>query len=517
MTEYTNSDLFVTQVMQKLSEFRLFSQPLDRIAIAVVCGLTIIIGLLLMTGDRSSARVREFTWQSKQIGSEDNAFVVTFNRPMDRSTVNDQTLKIDPALKGKTSWSGRRMAYTFESPVPYGYNFQISLENAKDRAQKTIQPFQAVFRSRDKIFAYIGAEGDEAGRLVLSNITNKDKKILTPANQTVMDFKPYPDGDKILFSAIDKGVQNQTVVEQKLYTVSTGIQIDAPKPLDASAGFEFLPEGQSSPVPAGQVTPVLDNRDYQNLKFDLSADGEIVVVQRISRKDPNQSGPWIIRKNAEPKPLDNKQPGGDFLITPDGTALAIAQGQGIAILPLEPKADPLDFLPKFGTILSFSRDGSAAAMLKFNADYTRSIFLVTNQGIQKEIFKTTGSVLNAQFSPNKQVLYCLLTNLIPGDKNAQEQPYFAAIDLPAAQKGEPQDKTMHPLVLLPPQREIQMSLSPDGLGLLFDQTQADDRDQAAGQKIANSRIWLLPLSTDLNAKSQPQALPLPGFHPRWLP
>lgn len=502
--------------MQKPSKLRLFSHPLNRVAIALILVLTAVLGTLILSGDRSFARVRDFTWQDKQVGAEDKAFVMTFNRPMDRSSVNEQTLKINPELKGKLSWSGRRMAYTFDTPVPYGYNFEVSLQNVKDRTAKEMQPFKATFRSRDRQFAYIGADGEEAGRLILFNFNSKEKKVLTPPNLTVMDFKPYPMADKILFAAIEKGGADQTPVEQKIYTVTTGIQINAPKPLDAPAEFEFL-ETAPSPSPQGQISQVLDNREYQNLKFDLSADGRTIVIQRISRKDPNDSGQWILRSGqAEPVRLESKQPGGDFLITPDSNALAIAQGQGLAILPFQPQADPLDFLPKFGTVLSFSQDGAAAAMLKFNPDYTRSLFLVTNQGPQKEVFKTTGSILNAQFDPSGEVLYCLLTNLIPG-KTFKEQPYLAAIDLEAAKKGAPAAQILHPLVLLPNQRDIQMSLSPDGLALLFDQTASDDRDQAVGQAIANSRLWLLPISKDWNSKAQPEALPLPGFHPRWMP
>lgn len=122
------------------------------------------------------------------------------------------------------------------------------------------------------------------------------------------------------------------------------------------------------------------------------------------------------------------QPGGDFLITPDSDSLAIAQGQGLAILPLQPDAIPLNFLPKFGMVLAFSRDGSLAAMVKFNTDSTRSLFLVTNQGVQKELLRTTGSIFAAQFDPAKQVLYTLLSELIPGE-TYQEKPYLAAIDL----------------------------------------------------------------------------------------
>ncbi len=498
-----------------------FSQPLDRVSITVILLLSILIGALILSGDRSAPRVRAFNWQDKQIGADDSAFVFTFSRPMNHLSV-EQNLKIDPPLPGKYSWSGRRMAYTLNTPAPYGTTFQVKLENAQDRFTKagsnraTLQPFSGQFQSRDRAFAYIGVEGDDAGRLILFNLSKQEKKVLTPANLLVMDFRPYPDSDRILFSATDRAQESQSLVEQKLYTVTTGISIQSPAELGTqSSNLPFLPESPPpAPQPVGQVDLILDNTDYQNLKFDLSADGNVIVVQRVNRKNTNDFGPWILRKDTPAQPLDSKQPGGEFLITPDSASLAITQGQGLALLPLQPQADPLDFLPKFGTVLSFSKDGSLAAMVKFNSDYTRSLYLIGNQGTQKEIFKTTGSILSAQFDPTKQILYCLLTNLVPG-ASYQEQPYLAAIDLKAALTATDPLKTLYPLVLLPKQRDIQISLAPDGLALLFDQT--DSNPQGATEKaIANSRLWLLPLTGDLTAKAQPESLPLPGFHPRWL-
>ncbi len=500
-----------------------FFQPLDRAALFVIAILSVVIGLLLLSGDRSAPRIRDFNWQNKQVGSDDSAFVLTFSRPMDHDSV-EQNLQIEPPLPGKTSWAGRRMAYTLNAPAPYGTSFQVKLQNAQDRFTQegsdrvSIQPFVGSFQSRDRAFAYIGVDGDEAERLILFNLTKQEKKILTPPNLVVIDFKPYAQSDRILFSAIERANQSQTLVDQNLYTVTTGISIDAPaQPSDIQkSDWDFFNSVKPSPTQSsGQIDRVLDNQDYQNLKFDVSSDGNVIVVQRVSRKNPNDFGPWIIRQGSAPQPLDNKQPGGEFLITPDSSSLAIAQGQGLALIPLQPQADPLDFLPKFGTVLSFSRDGSSAAMLKFNTDYTRSLFLVTNQGDSKEIFKTTGSIVSAQFDPTEQILYCLLTNLIPG-ATYQEQPYIAAIDLKTAVTEGGAERALHPMVLLPKQRDIQMSLAPDGLALIFDQTDGDSRSPD-GKSLANSRLWLLPLTGNLTAKVQPEALPMPGFHPRWLP
>ena len=490
-----------------------FLQPLDRVAIGLMLMLSVLIGLLLWNGDHSAPRVRDFNWENKQIGAADTAFIFTFSRPMDQASV-EANLKLEPPLPGKFSWAGRRMAYTLTMPAPYGTKYQIQLQDAQDRFtaegknRAVIQPFLSQFRTRDRAFAYIGVEGEEEGRLILYNLTQQQKRVLTSKNLMVMDFKPYPAGDRILFAATERRANRQGVLDQKLYTVTTGLHFASPD--------QPTPELEK----AGQLKLVLDSKEYQNLKFDLSADGQTIVVQRVNQRNPGDFGLWLLKEEAPPQPIQT-QPGGDFLITPDSSALAFAQGQGLALLPLQPQADPLDFLPKFGMVLSFAQDGSAAAMVKFNTNYTKSLFLVTNQGVQKEVLKTEGSILSAQFDPTKQVLYCLLTELIPGN-DYRERPFLVAINLSTAEA--------KPLLRLPDgQRDIKMNLSPDGLGFLFDQTIAAKEDRAGtnalrtndGKAIATSRLWLLPVTppgtTEAPVQMQPEQLPLAGLHPRWLP
>ncbi|HEY9616672.1 MAG TPA: hypothetical protein V6C64_07525 [Microcoleaceae cyanobacterium] len=495
-----------------------FPQALDRAAIALMILLGVLIGVLLWGGDRTSAQVRQFSWQDKQVGADDTAFILSFNRPMDHDSVK-QNLKVQPDLPGKISWAGRRMAYTLTMPAPYGTQFQVQLQNAKDLfagggSRTVIKPFAAKFQTRDRAFTYIGTQGDEEGRLVLYNLTTDQKLILSPSELVVMDYKFYPLGDRILFTAAPRTNQPQGLLEQQLYTVTTGIHVTPPQPIDSEQATTTVAVTQ----PPGQVERILDNATYQNLKFDLSADGKIIVVQRVNRRDPSDFGPWILREGEDPQPLKG-QPGGDFLITPDSDALAIAQGQGLALLPLYPDAKPLDFLPKFGMVLSFSRDGSQAAMVKFNSDRTKSLFLVSNQGVQKELLKTDGSILSAQFDPTRQTLYCVLTDLIVGE-TYQETPYLGAIDLKTSK--------LNRLLSLPGERDVQVSLAPDGLAVLYDQAATlvpgmqvagTHLRTAEGKTIADSRLWFLPVPTSAepDIKPQPEPLPMAGLRPRWLP
>ncbi|NJN01411.1 MAG: hypothetical protein HC873_07855 [Leptolyngbyaceae cyanobacterium SL_1_1] len=512
---------------------------LDRVAISFMAALAVAIVLLLLIGDRAAARVRSFSWAERQVSAEDVAFLLTFSRPMDHTSV-EANLKITPPLSGKFSWAGRRMAYTLDVPIPYGESFKIALSKASDRFIQTAKPaqflpFQEQFQSRDRAFIYLGVAGEEQGRLVLFNLTQQARQILTPSNLVVIDFEPYPLGDRILFSATDLQSYQQGLLNQKIYTVTTGLMPYAPEHLGASSQpfwQRLLPTSAVAVPEAGAIETILDSDTYQNLKFDLSPNGQLVVVQRVNRQDPADFGPWIIRPDQEPQPLET-EPGGDFLIAPDNQTLVMLQGEGTAVIPL-PEADssqqtvkPLEFLAEYGRVLDIASDGSAAALVNFNQNnpdqrYTESLFLVTNEGEEKELLSASGEIITAQFDPANRILYCLATELIE-DQEYVEQPILTSVNI--------ETEEIRDLLVLPPQRNISLSLAPDGLAVLFDQvvsvneSTSTDLRASDGSAISTSRIWLLPLFKTpadriegMPAQAiQPQELPFAGIRPVWLP
>jgi hypothetical protein len=200
----------------------------------------------------------------------------------------------------------------------------------------------------------------------------------------------------------------------------------------------------------------------------------------------------------------------------------------VAIKPLQAQAQALDFLPKFGMVLGFAPNGNAAVMQKFNDDYTRSMFLVTSQGEQRELLKVKGEIQGAQFGPKGKMVYAIIAESTsdPAQETPEapeqetqyaSQPYLIAIDLAA--------KKNIPLLKLQPQQGIGMSLAPDGRALLFDQL-ATGKPEAGqsiltapdGQAIQAADLWLLPLPESLAGTTiQPESLSLEGFAPRWAP
>jgi len=499
--------------------------PLDRVARVLMGGLLVAAVLLILLGDHATARVQQFSWQAHTVGASDRAFVITFTRPMSPESV-EANLTITPDLPGRISWAGRRMAYTLDIPIPYGQTFEITLPEARDRftdasASDTsnFEAFTGSFQSRDRIMAYIGTQGEEEGRLVLVNFTQGgDPIILTPPDLTVLNFEPYPLGDRILFSAAKTADIDTGTLTPTLYTVATGLTPNPPADLQRTADTVSV-----APAEQGTLTPVLAQDGYQNLAFDLSSNGRLIVVQRVNQTNPSDFGPWVVPESGEPRPLET-EPGGEFLIGPDNQTLLMLQGQGTAIIPLEPtsedaaiaEADPLNFLPEFGRVFDISSDGSAAAMVDFNQNnpdrrFTETLVVVTNDGDETDLLDATGAILDAQFDPSNRVLYVLASDLLPG-ADYREQPFLAAVNL------EQQETTR--LLTLPAQSRVTLSVAPDGLAALLEVS----APVPAAPDRFSVRTLLLPLFNTSEERlagiatpNQPQELPYRGVLPQWFP
>jgi hypothetical protein len=497
-----------------ISQFSL--QPIDKVclsAIALLGTLTLGLGVGTKLCENNCLidnrpHVQDFSWQNQAIGVEDRGFILTFDRPMDQATV-EKNLVIDPPLEGKMSWSGRRMAYTLNQPILYGKSYQAQLSEAKagfrgqKKQGKEIKPFVSEFQSRDRALAYIGTKGEEKGRLIYYNLTQQQKLLLTPPDWVVMDFKFSQQGNKLVFSATSQENTKEGLGDLELYEVN-------------------LPLSNREQTPKLTIERILDSKAYQNHQFDVTPDGETLIVQRINRQNPADFDLWKVQKGKEPEKLNVS--GGKFLIAPDGETLAVTRGEGISLLPLnkETKGNATNFLPKFGELLSFSPDGSAAAMVDFNSNnaelrYTRSLFYVNNQGVQKELLNTKGSILDCQFTVQGKELYCLLTELLEG-KEYKEQPYFAKINIETGK--------LMSLMTLPNFREVRLSLSPDGLAILFDQVITNNDFNVdnilttdGGEAIVGGKLWVLIPPEDFSQETQPELkeLGLLGIRPQWSP
>jgi hypothetical protein len=478
---------------------------IDIAAITAMGGFSLLIAAVLAIGDRSIPRATNFSWQDRQIGVQNNRFTLTFNRPMNWETVED-ALTIAPPLPGKLSWNNQTLAYTLTDLPIYGTTYQIALEGAKeqpqasDREAKTLHSFKMELKTRDRAFAYLGVEAEEKGRLLLYNETQEKKIPLTPPDLVVTNFQPYPEGDRVLFSAYDR--QNTAATaRQQLYSVTTGLNYRQDK----------------ETLPYGRVQRILGGENYQTLQFDLSQNGENAVVQRLNRQNLDDSGLWLVPKNGNPRPLGIQ--GKTFKISPDGRSVAVAGNLGISLVPLTPDAPDREFFPGYDRVVAFASGNRRQIIaLKSNRDLTRSLFTIGDRGREREILNTTGAILDCQFEPREEkLLYCLRTEPL-NPNSTVERPILSIINIATG--------TDVPLLALTNDPEVRMSMSPDGRSLLFDQiTLNSDNSSTLPQATENFRttgsIWSLNLpdfiSGDRNEQLTPPQKITSGLDPQWIP
>lgn len=475
--------------------------PFDRAAIAAIALLFVFVIGIAVLGKFLTPKVAGFSWEDRQIGADARAFVLKFKRPMNRASV-EANLQIEPDLPGKIAWGDRELFYTLLQPPVYGEDYQVTLQGAKEqygewgREGRRMEAFQGMFQARDRVFAYLGVEGEERGKLILYNLTKERKQVLTPPDLIVIDFKPYPDSERILFSAIDSASVDRDLRDLQLYNVTTGL---------------------NGTQPFGRIQPVLDAKTYQNFLFDLSTDGKTIIIDRENPLNPSDTALWVIPGDGEPRSLGIR--GETFAIAPDGHTLAVGQERGISLIPLTPQGPPLAFLPGYEEILGFSPDRALPLLLDILPNGTRSLVLVKGQGLPPKRIPVAGLVRDCKFSSRQRdILYCFQ---LGGKNQPPERPLLSFINL--------RDGRETPFLALTDYQEVVMSLSPDGLALLFDQVVTTpsefEEDPLPAQTLAAS-IWLLnlpDLSRDRDrelasaiAIQRPQKL-FPGLNPVWLP
>ncbi len=456
--------------------------------------LSIIILLIIFSGDSTPVAVTSFSWQGKKIGVNDGFFSLTFSKVISPVVV-EENLKITPSLDGKFSWYGNKLFYTLTETPVYGSSYYLTLQ---DSINNSFESYAVGFQTHDRAYVYIGIEGDEEGRLILYNFTTRNKTILTPKDLIVTDFKIYPDGEKILFSAYDPTKSNQELTQQLLYTVTTGLNFQT-----------------SSPQAFGIIDGILLDKNYQNLQFDLANDGTI-VAQRINLFNPSDSSLWIISNDGKSRPLGF--PSNEFAISSNGRTLAFVKNNGVVLFPLK-DTEESEFYPDFQKIIAFSPDNFSLLMVKSQSNGQESLFLVNSNGESKELFTSISPINDCVFNPKEpQIIYCLQTEVIQTGNFFREEPFLKEINT--------QTGSDIKLLVLPIHRDINLSVAPDGMALLFDRVinPPSQRNFSRNRQKRNrgfAHVWVLPLSKiDSDNSSTRITLPeevLPGFKPQWIP
>ncbi|MEB3224226.1 MAG: hypothetical protein VKJ86_00300 [Synechococcus sp.] len=474
----------------------------DHIVLATLFCLTLLVALLWGRGDRTPAQVMTFSWEGRQIGITDQQFQLSFSEPIAPGVITDN-FTIEPPLAGRWSWVGKDFFYTLDERPIYGQDYQFKLTPTvpKEGQKATVAPFLSRIKSRDRAFAYIGTEATERGRLVLYNLTQQQKSILTPADLIILNFDVYPEGDRLLFSALPRGTAQVEMGDEQLYTVTTGLNFQGPT---------------VASVPPGRIELVLAAKDYKNGFFQLADNGKRIIVQRTNRENPRDRSLWAIEGQAEPRALGI--PADDFLLAPNADLVAVSQQNKLSLVPLNRNGGPVQSKEQFAKMLAFSPDQTQQVALQVK-DGIYSLYRLDSQGKATEILRTLTPIIDCRFEPrDAEILYCLKLDQNVTTGQVVEEPFLSALNLNTGEETA--------LLALPNYRDVGLSIAADGVALLFDQVvttapkPTSNLLTTTGQAIEGGRLWLLALP-ELNTETEIQPVPpeslMPGYQPQWIP
>lgn len=160
--------------------------------------LAVAIVALVAVGIHAPPRIIDLNITQKVNPSQQRQLLINFNHPMDRRSV-ETNFSLDPAMKGTFSWSGRTLAFTPEEILPYGKDFHLKInkEAFDENSVPLAQDFNFQFTTNPLQFAYIGVEGEETGRLVVSSIDGSNRQVVTEKKLSIEDFHIAADGKSI--------------------------------------------------------------------------------------------------------------------------------------------------------------------------------------------------------------------------------------------------------------------------------------------------------------------------------
>lgn len=437
----------------------------------------VITGLILLSGLHTIPQVRGWNWDPRWVTVWDRVLFVRFNRVMDLESVV-AGWQTDPPLPGRWQTQGQTLAYTLTAPVQYAQVYTVTLETAQDQEGYPLgQPWQQTFRTPPRHWVTVGTGDPYPGRILLVTGQGEEITPLTPASWQVQEMSAG--GDTVAF-----------IANQHLYTWRSGrfrgMHSRLHKRLDSTQSL---------------------------LQFRLAEDGTLLLADRLDPHTPGISHLWRLDLQSWfPRwQILPSLAGADFLITPDNTSVLISQGQGLGLVPLQGSPTDIAFLARYGQALAIKRDGTAAAMVEFQTDYQRTLWIVTNTGTHFPVFAADGSILQAQFHPTHPVIYSLVTLRDP--ETLAESPVLLAMNWETGEITTIAEGNLD--------QEIRFDVAPDGAVLLYSLMTHGGIPSGAplspsGQPVASAQTFWVPLLDSSAPTLPPQNLGIPGTGVKWL-
>ncbi len=467
------------------------SRTLEQVFFPFTIVMGLALGSILLLGDQTKPQVKDSNLIDQKLRPEKAYMLFTFNRLMDRASV-EEGFTINPPVAGKFSWSGKRFSFTPRRPLIYGqkYNLQIV---GKDQTGKAMVPFKSMITTPSRKLFYIGTDSAEKDHLISVDFESKQRKKLTPDNQIVLKFSPHPNDNRVYYFAFRP--EDKTSLLQQDYQSLYGVN------------FEQLdkPYAQS----------IADFGQWSNIDFALSPDGNNLLIQRLKKSSTPEFGLWLLntnKSNLDWQPFYYSQLSGAVSFTPDSRALAGIDSGGLMIAPLpteQQKKPQPEFITGYAQFFDFSSDGQSALASRYDPAFRSELVILRTNGQVQKLITTEAILSRAQFDPLGQYVYVILL-FEPKQVEGRERYQLVRFDLKTGEKKElwnQRDKNL-----------IAFDLSPDGKYILAEHTKSvplKSTLRLSPEKIGGRELESTVVLLDREGKLIPSFAPRPGTSPQW--
>ena len=467
------------------------SRTLEQVFFPFAAVIGLVLGSMLLLGDQSKPQVKDSNLVDQKLRPEKAYMLFTFNRPMDRASI-EKGFTINPPVMGKFSWSGKRFAFTPKNPLAYGQKYDLQMMG-KDQTGKVMIPFKSTITTPVRKFFYVGTEGSEKDHLFAVNFESKQQQQLTPNNQVVLKFSPHPNGSKAYYFAFRPEDKTSLLEQdyQSLYEVNFA-QSDK-----ASSQF------------------IADFKQWSNIDFALSPDGNNLLIQRLKKDSTPEFGLWLLntnKSNLDWQPFYYSQLSGAVSFTPDSGALAGIDSGGLVIAPLptEQKKKPQpEFITGYAQFFDFSADGQSALVSRYDAAFRSELVILRTSGQIQKIITTEATLSRAQFDPLRQYAYVILL-FEPKQVEGRQHYQLVRFDLKTGKQKELWNQMDRNL--------IAFDLSPDGKYILAEHTKSvplKSTLRRSLERVGGSELDSTVVLLDRDGKLIPGFAPRPGTAPQW--
>ncbi len=181
----------------------------DRIALALLGLIALMIALVLARGDRVGAQVSQTIPVNGGLASARGRIGILFKQPMQANSFQDR-LEIQPGLSGQVVWEGNTLWFEPSKPLEAGVTYTVHLKPgglSKD-GRTVMQDLRFHFQVRQPEILYLSLKNTKPDLWRQPVSAETDALELTFTASGVYDYAPSPDGELIAYSAYNaqKGI-----------------------------------------------------------------------------------------------------------------------------------------------------------------------------------------------------------------------------------------------------------------------------------------------------------------------